>query len=397
MQLPLNLFSQSIVSLLIPSFVVAWSISPTVANANGSASITDGYAISFDLPPTAVAVPVTNKNGVASLAYGSAELVEINLRLSSLVCGSEFPQIDRWVVRCVPRSSSWQVADYAPRTETATDFAGPIQIKKTDEETSAFGLSTDAAPVHFRGAFVGANGHMGFDQTEKQGTATQYERHAPLHAVTASGTIERGRGVYYKLRWTSTQVLEGEKEFNIQFSVPVGMRAGLMDVSVVAVGKPDNRKGVADTFSQIPVLGDDDRMRAIGEGRFVVAVHAEGDPVAWKAAQTLADVEASLRYQSKGVRAKSPATSLSTLIRHVAAKLDIESVDVHGDWVDRLIFNNADPHTDPVIRKLPTDLRVTALDYCDARRKIQTLQTRQVTDTVPPFEFEKLASTASQE
>lgn len=390
MSLPIRSVIHSVVSLALPTIVLAWSINPAIANANESSSIADGYAISFDLPPTAVAIPVTSTGHHASVAYGSAEIVEINLRLSSLVCGSELPQIDRWIVRCIPRSSSWKVVDYAPRTETATDFAGPIQVKQTDEETSAFGLSTDATPIHFGGAFAGGKGHMGFDQAEKQGTATQYQKHAPLHAVTASGTIERGRGVYYKLSRTSTQILEGEKVFKLQFAVPEGMRAGLMDVSVVAVGKPNNRSAVADAFAQVPMLGDDGRMQALGEGRFVVAVHAEGDPVAWKAAQSVADVEASLREQARGVRAKSPAKSLSSLIRHVAAKLDIDSVDVHGDWMDRIVFGNADPHTDPVIRKLPTHLRVAALDYCDARRAIQTLQTRRIPDTVNRLEIERL-------
>lgn len=396
MPLPIRSTIHAVVSLILPTVMLASTINPTVANANESSGIVDGYAISFDLPSTAVATPVTPIDARASVAYGAAETVEVNLRLSSLVCGSELPRIDRWIVRCVPRSSTWQVVDYAPRTETATEFAGPIQVKQTDEETTAFGLSTDAAPINFHGAFAGAKGHVGFDQAEKQGTATQYEKHAPLHAVTASGTIERGRGVYYKLSWTSTQILEGEKEFKIQFAVPEGMRAGLMDVSVVAVGKPNSRNAVAGAFAQMPMLGDDGQMQALGEGRFVVAVHAEGDPVAWKAAQAMADVEASLREQAKGIRAKSPAKSLSSLIRHVAARFDVDSVDVHGDWIDRVVFGNADPHTDPVIRKLPTELRVAALDYCDARRKIQTLQTRRTPSTVNRLELERLVGVGTQ-
>ena len=381
---------RSVVLLALPSIVMAWSTNPALVNANENSRIDDGYAITFDLPPTAMAVPVAAPNRNASMSYGATEMVEVSLRLSSLVCGSELPQIDRWIVRCIPRSPSWQVVDYSPRTETATDFAGPIQIKRTDEDSTAFSLTADAAPAGLGGVFADATGHMGFEQKEKQGTAAQFERHAPLHAVTASGTIERGRGVYYKLRWTSTQILEGEKEFKIQFAVPEGMRSGLMDVSVVAVGNPPVRKSVAGAFAQIPILGDDSRMREIGHGRFTVALHAEGDPVAWKAAQSMVDMESSLREQARGFRAQSPANSLSTFIRHVAEKLDIDSVDVHGDWIDRLVFDHADPYTDPIISKLPTQLRVAALDYCDARRKVERLQTRQIPDPVNLLELEKL-------
>jgi len=339
--------------------------------------------ISFDLPPTTVAVPVTGTGDL--LTSDVAEPIEISLRLSSLVSGATFPEIDRWMIRCVPRSSSWRVVNYSPRTETQSDYTGPIQVKKSDEDSQSFGMAIDAAQGHL------ARGHFGVDQGSKQTESLQYERHAPLHAVTAAGTIERGRGVYYKLRWTSTQVLEGEKEFKITFDVPAGFRAGLVDISVVAIGRPGKKNAVTDAFAQIPVLGDEaGAMRPLGAARFVVAVHAEGDPVARQAAQAFSDSEATLRREAGRVRATSPARSLSTLIRHVVAKLDVDSVDVHGDWAERLIFNQADPYTDPIIRKLPTETRVIALDFCDAQRSLETLQTRTSQAQATQFELNDL-------
>lgn len=412
---PFSLFTSPTCLLVVVAAAVSQaSIIQATVTAGEPSTPVAGHCISFDLPPTAVAIPVTLISDQSSdpatppsdatqprsfgpLSFGASEAVEVSLRLSSLVCGTEMPQIDRWIVRCVPRDPDWQIIDYAPRTETASEFAGPIQVKETEDETRAFGLSTDAAPIHIKGAFVGASGHMGYDQGEKHGRSTQFDRHAPLHAVTASGTIERGRGVYYKLRWTSTQVLEGEKEFKMTFAVPDGFRAGLVDVSVVAIGKPAANHGMSDAFSQIPVLGgDSDRMRAIGEGRFVVAVHAEGDPVAWKTARSMVEAEISLRRQARGVIAKSPATSLSTIIRHVAAKFDVDRVDVHGDWIERLVFQNADPYNDPIIRKLPTELRVAALDYVDARRQLQTLSTRRSSDADSNFQLNELVTAAIQ-
>ncbi|MCM2372515.1 hypothetical protein [Aporhodopirellula aestuarii] len=356
-------------SLLLLASVTLVTLTTPPTAARGA----DQHVISFDLPPTAVAVPVASQRPDDLIVRSGGEPVEVTLRLSSLVSGSAFPQIDRWMIRCVPRQTSWQVMNYSPRTETASEYSGTIQVKTCDEESESFGASVDLT----QGSLATANveGGKGSKQTE----SLQYERHAPLHAVTASGTIERGRGVYYKLRWTSTQVLEGEKEFKITFDVPAGFRAGLLDVSVVAIGRPAKKSSVSDAFSQIPVIGEDrDSMRPLGEGRFVVAVHAEGDPVAWNAAREFAEAEATLRNEARKVRATSPARSLSTLLRHVAAKLDADSVDLHSDWAERLIFNKADPYVDPIIRKLPADVRVVALEYCDARRSLETLKTRVV-------------------
>lgn len=384
------------------TYLLTWIPAITLALATNTppvaASASDAHCISFDLPPTAVAIPVSNLDEHIVIPGGVGETVEVSLRLSSLVCGSKFPQIDRWMIRCVPRSASWRVVDYAPRTETASEYASPIQVKNTDEESSAFGLSTDVAPIKVSGAFVGASGHMGFDKGNKHLESTQFDRHAPLHAVTAAGTIERGRGVYYKLRWTSTQVLEGEKEFKITFGVPQGFRAGLLDVSVIAIGKPAEGHPMSEAFSQIPILGDDhEKLDAIGQARFVVAVHAEGDPDAWQAAEKLIQTEQLLRTQAKRIRSTTPTHSLSTLIRHVAAKLDSDSVDIHGDWVDRLIFDNADPHTDAMIRKLPTALRVLALDYRDACQSLQEMQTRRIGQDFQSFRLTDNTLNASAE
>lgn len=371
--------------MLVASLCIALAVSPTV-------SASEPYVISFDLPPTAVATPVACLRGDTLVASDESEPVEITLRLSSLVSGGAFPQIDRWMIRCVPRQTSWRVVDYSPRTETASDYVGSIQVKSADEESQSFGMAIDAA----QGNLV--RGHFGVDQGSKQSESLQYERHAPLHAVTAAGTIERGRGVYYKLRWTSTQVLEGEKEFKITFDVPPGFRAGLVDVSVVAIGRPAKRNAVVGAFSQIPVLGDDaGAMRRLGEARFVVAVYAEGDPVARQAANAITDAEATLRREAAKVRATSPSRSLSTLIRHVAAKLDADAVDLHSDWAERMVFDNADPHTDPIIRRLPAEIRVIALDYCDARRKLVTLRTRTAEAEASRFQLnERVLSLLAQ-
>lgn len=362
--------------------VIAMAVFSSLAAVATDVSAEQGELISFDLPPTAVAVPISELRPGDLMTSHESEPVEITLRLSSLVSGGAMPQIDRWMVRCVPRQPSWSVINYSPRTETASEYATPIQVKTTDEQSQSFGVAADVT----QGSL--ARGHAGIDAGTKQSEAVQYDRVAPLHAVTAAGTIERGRGVYYKLRWTSTQVLEGEKEFKITFAVPPGFRAGLVDVSVVAMGRPSKQNSMTSVMSHIPVLGEEvGGIRALGEARFVVAVHAEDDPVAWRAARAMTDAEATLRRESANVRAQSPSRSLSTMIRQVAAKLDMDSVDLHSDWPERLVFNNADPYTDPVISKLPADLRVLVLNYCDARRTVEKLRTRTSDRDAAPFQL----------
>ena len=76
-------------------------------------------------------------------------------------------------------------------------------------------------------------GHIGGDDQIKNSDSTQYQKRAPQQAMIAAGTTDRGRGVYFKFRWTADQVLEGEKRFRWTVAVPESWRGGLIDVQII--------------------------------------------------------------------------------------------------------------------------------------------------------------------
>ena len=347
----------------VKSYVAAFALAVLATDIAAQDNV---QALSFDLPPTAVARPVDLSDRMTPTSQ-AGESMQVDLRLSSMVTGSKLPTIERWMVQVVPRAASWRVLDYSPRTETGSDYATPIQVKRSDESTRSIGVAADGGYGHL------ASAHLGADHGDKKSEAIQFDKHAPLHAVSAAGTIERGRGVYYKLRWTSQQILEGEKMFQVAFDVPPGFRAGMLDVVVMAYGKPAKSNPMKGVWADMPLLETSSSSELLGKAHFTVAVHRESDDAAWSLARQLASAEVRLRQAASGHRADTPIRSLPTLIRHVAAKIDVDSVDVHGDWAERLIAGQADPYIDPVIRKLPTDLRVVALDYNDSRRALLAL------------------------
>ena len=182
-------------------------------------------AIEFDMPAVTTAVDT-------SIA-GDGREITFDLVVSSLVTGSpdhasrQTPPIDHLLIRCSLRDRL-PVVDFSPKTELQSDFAGPIAVTKKDEKTNSFGLSVDGRFQQF------GTGHLGADDSHKQSDSEQFSRQAPMQAVIASGTTDRGRGVYFKLRWTTQQVLEGEKHFRVSFAVPESWRGGLVDVNVTA-------------------------------------------------------------------------------------------------------------------------------------------------------------------
>ena len=324
----------------------------------------DASIIHFDLPPVAVATPVSadetraadqkGERETAPLASGY-ETVQVELNLSSMIATPDVPRIDQWLVRCVARDASLSVVDYWPRTEVASELGGPIAVKKTNEQSDSLGISLDAVYGHL------GTGRAGADHGRKKVESLSYERIAPVHAVTAAGTIHRGRGAYFKLRWTTQQVLEGEKVFRLTFRVPQQWRGGLIDVSVVAQTEHQSFAGL------------DSEIRTLGSANYVVATYRAGDVFAKEHAEQLAIAEQKMRRLAIQHQQQTAIRSLPSLIHHVAKKLDGKSTTAGTVWMEQLIAGHADPYIDKQISKLPMDVRIAALDYYDARNRFTSI------------------------
>lgn len=308
----------------------------------------DAPRVHFDLPPLVAASP-------SDVDPTDPTLVTIQLRLSALVHSSGDDQVDQWIVQCQPRDRESFVVDYAPRTKTASDVAGEIQVKETAEENHLLGLSLDASYGH------AVRGTFGADRGIKNSSTREFERLAAEQAVTASGTINRGRGVYFKLRWTAKQVLEGEKTFSMTLRVPPSWRGGLVDVSVIA---QTQRK----TFG-----GWDSETKTIGSADFVVAAFRQGDAEAHRRAVELCAAEDALRVAARKQSVPTAVKSLPSMIRSVAIKLDLEPKHVNPHWLRELLLGNADPHLHKDIRQLDMPVRIVVLDYADRRDEFVAL------------------------
>lgn len=307
-----------------------------------SATTTAADLIHFDLPPTTAAIPDANPGA-------DPNVVTLSLRLSSMIQSPSMPRIDQWIVTCRPRGEGVSVVDYFPRTETASDVSTPIQVKRSKEKTQSLGVHLDGTYGYIAG------GNAAADRGEKDVESVQFDRTAPVHAVTAAGTIDRGRGVYFKLRWTATQVLEGEKLFQVTLRVPAGWRGSLVDVSVRA-DRNEKKFG-----------GLDQETVTVGTADFVIATYREGDVQSQTRAAELADAEYDLRNLAKSSQHQASIRSLPQMLRHMVAKFDSDSQVTDTHWVTRLISGRADPHLDKAINRLPMSLRIAAIDYADRR------------------------------
>lgn len=319
------------------------SITCDVGNANAQAATPSG-GIQFDMPAITTAIDTT--------PAGESRAVTFDLSISSLLVGATSditPPFDHMLVQVRLRDRQ-PILDYFPKTELQTDYAGPIAISKKSEQTDSFGLSADSVS-HNLGAV-----HLGVDDQTKQSDNTQFERHAPMQAVVAAGTIDRGQGVYFKLRWTAQQVLEGEKHFRVSVAVPETWRGGLVDVDITA-HRADRS------------LFGDSKVREVTASRFVIAICQENDPLAAELSLRLAQLD-----QRLASMASRPASTQSNPVAEFWKRVLPKSEKPKTNWYRLVTTQQADPYTDKRIQSLPMPIRVAVLDYTDASRQLQQLR-----------------------
>lgn len=346
----------------------------TVQNA-----LAERPAIQFDMPGVAVAyhqVDVPEHTPVAIPA--GWKLIEFELRLSCINESLADSPMRQCVVRVQPRDRSLQIVDYAPRTEVVSELTTPIQVKQTDETSRSMGVSLNGGYASL------AHGNIGSDNGTKKTESVQFDRAAPVQAVIASGTFERGRGVYFKLRWTDTQVLEGERSFRVTLGVPATWRGELVDVSVVAEAEYRS------------FASWERELKPVAAANFIVATYPHDDDEAEALAYQLAQTEYRLRVAAMNQSPVPAPSTLPQMLRHVAMKIDPDTSPRDTTWLARLLVGQADPHVDKTIRRLPADLRVVALNYVDARRRFQTLGNQVTAEKAKNTSLAELASAPSR-
>ncbi len=337
--------------------LIASTLFCDVAPAAASAPAGWVSPVAIDVPPLVIARRLPSVTSDWSHRH-----VEIELRVSALLSDVQTPQLEQLQIDIVPRQTEWAAIDYAPRTLAASDIEGPIEVTRSDERASKFSGTIDGA----YGQLVTA--HLGGSQDTKTAESTQFRRQPRRQTVTAAGTIARGRGVRYSFRASSTQPLEGERVLRIIYEVPRGFRGGLVDVSVSAHTAAPTGHWTDLSPISLPTLGDEPGPTA--HRQFIVAVVSEGDTRARTTASDLITAERRLVARARDLAAQSRPSTLTSLVRQVTARID---ADNDTDWLSRLLAGTADPYFDPAIRRLPTELRVLALDYNDLRLEFASL------------------------
>lgn len=325
-------------------------------------------AVRFDVPQVVQARVLDQPHSTINL--GGDILVDVELTLSVIVDSLAAPKIDQLLVEITPRGGSAMVADYAPRTELASNYNGGIEVQRTDETTRTVSVAADGRypPV--------AGGSLTATQADRNTEMMKYNRVAPMHLIAASGTTRRGRGVYFKFRSTDQQIIEGDRVLRMTLRVPASWRGELIEVMVTG---DSQRSGFSSDVASFAGLAS--RPQRVGTGRFLVAAYRGDCPDARQAARRLADAEAAMRSHVHAIGASEMAPlagsigNPASILRHVSRRIDW-SESFNRDLAIKAavalhmaLDGSLQPHTDRDFRELPVDVRAAFLDYLAARKE----------------------------
>ncbi len=249
------------VSLIV--FIQSW-ISFTLA--------VDGQTpIQFDAPALVAAHPAPCGESSAS-----GHIVEIVVPVSTWLDARQRDTVVELQFEIGWISEPYPVVDYQPRTMLHSDVSGLINVEQQVEDGGRV-QSSVVAPIKP----VTVQGQV--DWTKKQVFTSRMALVPKQDLLVASGTIQRGSGVFYRFHSSQQAAFEGGRELYFSVDVPNAWRGGLLQIVCRASGPKKSMWGATEWHHE--------------QVEFAVPVYLQGDEAAHQAARAFASAERQWREQ----------------------------------------------------------------------------------------------------
>ena len=228
-------------------------------------------AVVFDLPFTVECRDVTPQRYEASY---QRKIFEAVIKISPQLVAGEEKDLRKLHYE-ISTEQQMPVVSFAPSSQVTSDIAGGTVAIQTDDHHGQLLVHYLVTPAAGDGKLIG----------DLNSSHTQYALLAPKQILVASGTIERGCGVYYDLKPSTQDTLQKQREFACLFDVPATWRANYITVKCKAQGV------------KRWILGDSEV--DCGTGLLSVGLYKQGDSEAMAAAYELGRSQQKLLNQSR--------------------------------------------------------------------------------------------------
>jgi len=239
-------------------------------------ALAEAPRVRFDMPYAVPCRDVTPPE--FSESHPGYKLMEAKFDVSSLLTAGQEKDLTHYFIRVDSPTRSLVIADYLPKTKHEA-IASSMTKEDSTERTAALGINLSGKYELL--TLPGPSAGIG--QSKK--SSVKYELLPPLETVAASGTLDRGSSLFFKIKSNPRNLLEGTREYGLVFYTPTNWRADYVRLHCSAEGI---RRGVVSTF---------DEQFTCGQREFLVALYQDGDEPARRLAENFARREAAKSAQ----------------------------------------------------------------------------------------------------
>ncbi len=313
--------------------------------------------VRFDAPQTVAVRDVTTRE--FATAHPGERLIEAIVPLSMMLEQGNLAQVRELVHRLEIGAAGAQVVDFSPQTTLASAVVGSTRVQR--EQTQDANVSLDVAAT-----YAGlVNGKLNSNYAMQEREQASFEQLPTLDVLTASGTIDRGRGVYFKLKPSPRTTLEGSYDYVVVLRVPRSWRAGFLYVASEATG--EQRQFFAGPTGSV----------TFGRGRFIVTLYEQGDAAAQQAAGRYVQAERALKRLAAAQREAILRRVYPTPLHKLGVTRDDALAE---DWLETVLYRGY--ASEVTLKHLPAEVRDAVEALLAARRQLFDIQTGPAVATV---------------
>ncbi len=196
--------------------------------------------IVFDIPSKIECHDVTPEKCAA--AHPSLKVIEARFRISAGFIEGNETSATEFIYLISSPDMRLKILNFLPNT-TLESSTAEDRIEVTDQTESS---DSATGEVRVGYSLLSLNGTK--NTANKKTESNHYQKVASKHLVLASGTVNRGHGVFYKLRPSHEASLEGAKEFVLLCIVPRDWRG---DWCSVVCSARTNKKNTVSSATAI--------------------------------------------------------------------------------------------------------------------------------------------------
>src|SRR5262245_61844738 len=171
--------------------------------------------VSFDMPYTVACRDVTRSD--YSTLHPGCKLMEAKLEISSLLTAGQEKDLTEYFIRVESPQRTLTIADYLPKTKHEA-IATSVTKQESSERVAALGVNLSGKYELL--TLPGPSAGIGAKKT----SSVKTELLPPLETVAASGTLERASVVFFKIKSSPRNLLEGTREYALVLRVPTVWR-----------------------------------------------------------------------------------------------------------------------------------------------------------------------------